>query len=129
MTFEAIGIVVSNMPKSIAFYELFGLKFTGYGDEGDHFEAKLPSGMLLMLDTESLVKQIHPDLEFGQGGRMSLAYAVETPAKVDELFKTVIENGGSVEREPFDAFWGQRYATVKDPDGNCVSIYAEQTKP
>ena len=26
--------------------------------------------------------------------------------------------------EPFDAFWGQRYATVLDPDGNGVDLYA-----
>jgi uncharacterized glyoxalase superfamily protein PhnB len=25
---------------------------------------------------------------------------------------------------PFDAFWGQRYATVLDPDGNHVDLYA-----
>ena len=26
--------------------------------------------------------------------------------------------------EPFDAFWGQRYATVLDPDGNAVDLFA-----
>ncbi|MFL6036949.1 MAG: glyoxalase, partial [Gaiellaceae bacterium] len=26
--------------------------------------------------------------------------------------------------EPFDAFWGQRYATVVDPDGNAVDLFA-----
>ena len=25
---------------------------------------------------------------------------------------------------PFDAPWGQRYATVLDPDGNSVDLYA-----
>ena len=27
-------------------------------------------------------------------------------------------------KEPYDAFWGQRYATVADPDGNAVDIFA-----
>ncbi|MGB5655838.1 MAG: glyoxalase, partial [Acidimicrobiia bacterium] len=27
-------------------------------------------------------------------------------------------------RAPFDAFWGQRYATVLDPDGNGVDLFA-----
>ena len=27
--------------------------------------------------------------------------------------------------EPMDAFWGQRYATVLDPDGNSVDLFAE----
>ena len=26
--------------------------------------------------------------------------------------------------EPWDAFWGQRYATLRDPDGIGVDLYA-----
>jgi uncharacterized glyoxalase superfamily protein PhnB len=26
--------------------------------------------------------------------------------------------------EPMDAFWGQRYAQVKDPDGTVIDLYA-----
>ncbi|HWF79810.1 MAG TPA: VOC family protein [Streptosporangiaceae bacterium] len=26
--------------------------------------------------------------------------------------------------EPWDARWGQRYAIVKDPDGNAVDLFA-----
>jgi len=26
--------------------------------------------------------------------------------------------------EPWDAFWGQRYATLRDPDGNGVDLFA-----
>ena len=29
---------------------------------------------------------------------------------------------------PYDAFWGQRYATVLDPDGNGVDLFAEIPK-
>jgi uncharacterized glyoxalase superfamily protein PhnB len=25
---------------------------------------------------------------------------------------------------PWDAFWGMRYAVVKDPDGNAVDLFA-----
>ena len=27
-------------------------------------------------------------------------------------------------KEPWDAFWGQRYAQLRDPDGNDVSLFA-----
>ena len=27
-------------------------------------------------------------------------------------------------KEPWDAFWGQRYASVKDPDGNQIDLFA-----
>jgi uncharacterized glyoxalase superfamily protein PhnB len=28
------------------------------------------------------------------------------------------------EKEPWDAFWGQRYAQLHDPDGVPVDLYA-----
>jgi uncharacterized glyoxalase superfamily protein PhnB len=31
---------------------------------------------------------------------------------------------GHGRKEPWDAFWGQRYAVVADPDGNHVDLYA-----
>jgi uncharacterized glyoxalase superfamily protein PhnB len=27
-------------------------------------------------------------------------------------------------KEPYDAFWGQRYANLADPDGNVVDLFA-----
>ena len=30
--------------------------------------------------------------------------------------------GVAVQQEPYDAFWGARYAVVSDPDGNAVGI-------
>jgi uncharacterized glyoxalase superfamily protein PhnB len=27
-------------------------------------------------------------------------------------------------KPPWDAFWGQRYAILEDPDGNHVSLFA-----
>jgi uncharacterized glyoxalase superfamily protein PhnB len=30
---------------------------------------------------------------------------------------------------PWDAFWGQRYATVLDPDGNSVDLFAALPSP
>jgi uncharacterized glyoxalase superfamily protein PhnB len=35
-----------------------------------------------------------------------------------------VDAGFSAKLEPFDAFWGQRYATLIDPDGNLVDLFA-----
>ena len=32
--------------------------------------------------------------------------------------------GFTVVKEPWDAFWGQRYAIVADPDGYMVDLFA-----
>ncbi len=55
-----------------------------------------------------------------------------TAEEVDRLHAALSEAGGGRHLEPFDAFWGQRYATLRDPDGNPVDLYApldEQPPP
>jgi hypothetical protein len=32
--------------------------------------------------------------------------------------------GHTGHKEPWDAFWGQRYAEVLDPDGNLIDLFA-----
>jgi uncharacterized glyoxalase superfamily protein PhnB len=36
----------------------------------------------------------------------------------------LIDAGFSGTNEPWDAFWGQRYARVSDPDGSKVDLFA-----
>jgi uncharacterized glyoxalase superfamily protein PhnB len=36
----------------------------------------------------------------------------------------VVEAGFTGEKEPWDAFWGQRYAQLADPDGVPVDLFA-----
>ena len=44
--------------------------------------------------------------------------------KVDELYSRIIQAGHDGEKEPWDAFWGQRYASILGPDGNSINIFA-----
>ena len=57
---DAIGIVVTDIAKSIQFYQMLGLPFETNSEE-QHVEAKLPSGLRVMLDTEEVVKSFAPD--------------------------------------------------------------------
>jgi len=43
-----------------------------------------------------------------------------SPQKASEL----VNAGGQAHKEPWNAFWGQRYAQAKDPDGNVVDLFA-----
>ena len=56
----------------------------------------------------------------------SVAEACHLPdaAAVDALYEQLTEAGHHGELAPFDAPWGQRYASVNDPDGNGVDLYA-----
>jgi uncharacterized glyoxalase superfamily protein PhnB len=121
-TFAAIGIVASDVAASTAFYEALGLDFAG---EQGHFEAELPGGSRLMLDTEDVMASVDPDYRPPAGaGRISLAFDCGSPAGVDERHNALVGAGYHSLRAPFDAFWGQRYATILDPDGNSVDLFA-----
>jgi len=55
---------------------------------------------------------------------MELAFKCDSPAHVDETFNKLTRAGHAGHKAPWDAFWGQRYAIVVDPDGNHISLFA-----
>jgi catechol 2,3-dioxygenase-like lactoylglutathione lyase family enzyme len=124
-TFNAIGITVADMARSLAFYRLLGLEFAPSEDAEGHVEFEGPGGVRVMFDTVSVIHSYDPDWHPPVGGpAMSLAFECTDPAEVDQLVAEVLQAGFDVHREPWDAFWGQRYATVLDPDGNRVDLFA-----
>jgi uncharacterized glyoxalase superfamily protein PhnB len=119
---NAIGIVASDVGRSIAFYRLLGVDFPEEGE--GHIEATLPSGTRFMLDEESVVKSFRPDWTRDTGNQLALAFECSSPAEVDELWNRANDAGFEADKEPWDAFWGQRYAQLRDPDGVPVDLFA-----
>ena len=120
---NALGIVVSDMARSIAFYRLLGLDVPETPGEG-HVDTFLPNGVRVMLDTEETVLSFRPDWTRERGNQLGLALECESPAEVDAVYARVMDAGFHGEKEPWDAFWGQRYAQLEDPDGVPVDLYA-----
>jgi uncharacterized glyoxalase superfamily protein PhnB len=120
---NAIGIVAADTARSIAFYRLLGVDFPEER-EGGHIEAALPSGVRFMLDSEEVIRSFRPDWTREIGNQLALAFECARPAEVDELYARVAEAGFQAEKEPWDAFWGQRYAQLRDPDGVPVDLFA-----
>ena len=120
---NAIGIVASDMGSSISFYRLLGLDVPDTPAEG-HVDTFLPNGVRFMLDTEDVVRSFRPDWERKTGNQLSLAFECASAVEVDEVYGRAVAAGFHGEKEPWDAFWGQRYAQVQDPDGVSVDLYA-----
>jgi len=120
---NAVGVVVSDMARSIRFYRLLGVDVPETPDEG-HVDTFLPNGVRLMLDTEDVVRSFRPDWTRESGNQLGLAFECASPAEVDEIYARVEAGGVSGEKEPWDAFWGQRYAQLRDPDGVPIDLYA-----
>lgn len=120
---DAIGVVTADLSRAVEFFRLLGVPFGDPGSE-DHLEAALPSGLRLMLDSEKVVQSFMPDWPKPVGQRLSLAFLQESPAAVDALVARIRAARFGVEKEPWDAFWGQRYAVVKNDDGLLVDVFA-----
>ncbi|MCF2533087.1 VOC family protein [Yinghuangia soli] len=122
--FTFIGMAVDDMAASLAFYRLLGLDIPADGDTRPHVEAPLPGGLLLVWDTVASIRTFHPDWEDAKGSRTSLAFTCADPAAVDAAYAALTAAGYAGPLAPFDAPWGQRYASVLDPDGNGVDLLA-----
>jgi catechol 2,3-dioxygenase-like lactoylglutathione lyase family enzyme len=120
---NAIGIVTSDMGRSIEFYRVLGLDVPETPDEG-HVDAFLPNGVRFMLDSEDVIRSFRPDWARQAGNQVALAFECESSAEVDEVYARVVAAGFDGEKEPWDAVWGQRYAQLLDPDGVPVDLYA-----
>ncbi|MBV8065335.1 MAG: VOC family protein [Actinobacteria bacterium] len=118
---DAVGIVSSDLARTRAFYALLGIEF-GEGD--DHVEATMPNGLRLMVDTEDVMRSFRPDWRRVDGNQVALAFACASPAEVDELYARIVDAGFRGEKEPWDAFWGYRYAQLLDPDGVGIDLFA-----
>jgi uncharacterized glyoxalase superfamily protein PhnB len=121
---DLLGMVVADMATSLAFYRLLGVDFPPEADAEGHVEVTLPGGFRLAWDTAEVMASFDPDRPTPAGHRMTLAFRCDTPAEVDALHAAVVDAGHRSYKDPWDAFWGQRYAVVVDPDGNHVDLFA-----
>jgi catechol 2,3-dioxygenase-like lactoylglutathione lyase family enzyme len=124
-TFAAIGIVTSDLAATLAFYRDLGIDIPAEADQAPHAEANLPGGLRLMWDPLDTIHSFDPDFAPAKGdGRISFAFACADPAEVDSAYARMLTAGHAGHKEPWDAPWGQRYATLHDPDGNAVDLFA-----
>ena len=114
------------MGRSLAFYRRLGLDIADDADAAPHVEVALPGGLRLAFDSEETIKSFDESWRSpGAGGhRLALAFACDSPDDVDATYASFIESGSKGHLEPWDAFWGQRYAVIVDPDGNHVDLFA-----
>ncbi len=116
MRLDAVGVTTSNLTKTVEFYTLLGFEFPEYKPDEDHLEAISKEGAVrLMIDGNQ---------KPGPGTTSAFALLYESPKEVDETFEKVKSAGHKTVTEPWDAFWGQRYAVVSDPDGYKIDLFA-----
>jgi uncharacterized glyoxalase superfamily protein PhnB len=122
---SAIGLVASDLPRTLAFYRSLGLDIPPEADEAPHVELALAAGFRLMIDPADTIRSFDPGWSAPTGShRAALAFECDSPADVDDVYAKVVADGFDGHLAPFDAVWGQRYASLVDPDGNGVDLFA-----
>jgi catechol 2,3-dioxygenase-like lactoylglutathione lyase family enzyme len=125
MKLDAISVTSTNLERSVQFYTLLGFTFPTLEADTKHIEPDTkPGDVRLMIDSADLIESIIGSRP-APPNHSSFALLCERPSQVDEVAKTIKDAGFTVVKEPWDAFWGQRYAIVKDPDGYLIDLFAQ----
>lgn len=129
---DVIGLITVDLARSLEFYRALGCAVPDDGPSDPAESEPAGAGHVdidlgatrLMLDTEAVMASFDPTWAEGPAGRVSLAARCDSPDAVDELHAVLTGLGRGSHLQPFDAPWGQRYASVLDPDGVRVDLYA-----
>lgn len=118
--------VVRDMAKSLAFYRLLGLDIPPELDEESMVEYQASNGFTLTWSLEAMFVQSGGDKwkDLPGRGRVRLSFHCGSPEGVDETYVRMTTAGYVGESAPWDAFWGQRFAQLLDPDGCMIDIFA-----
>jgi len=124
MKLDAVSVTSSDFAKTTRFYALLGFKFPKFEADAKHLEPVTPEGEVrLMIDDRELMKSL-TGKEPVPSTHSSFAIKCGSPAEVDAAAAKIGAAGFAVIKQPWDAFWGQRYAIVADPDGYLVDVFA-----
>lgn len=128
---DAVAVVATNMAESRAFYALLGFDFEGEGAfaSDEHIEPVRGAGEPRLMIDDAVFMEKLSGIAPKPPTHSIFAMLCETPAQVDETVATLSQAGHTILTAPWDAFWGQRYATVCDPDGYRIDLFAELDTP
>jgi uncharacterized glyoxalase superfamily protein PhnB len=125
MRLAGIEITSSNLRTTAAFYELLGFAFRPFTDEEKHIVGTPPEGdAKLLIDDRAMMAEVMGHAPTTPNHSI-LALEFDSPAEVDTVVEKMRTAGAKIYKEPWDAFWGQRYAVLGDPDGYAVDVFAK----
>jgi predicted enzyme related to lactoylglutathione lyase len=120
MQIAAVAVSATDLSRAVAFYELLGFRFPPLEPDTKHIEAD--GDVRLMIDDAAFLTELHGEAPRA-GNTAGFAVLFESPADVDAAAARVADAGHTVVTPPYDAPWGQRYATVADPDGYRIDLF------
>lgn len=123
-----VDVIGPDVEAAVAFYRKLGVSIPDeaiwrHGGRAHHVGITLPSGVELSLSSTELTSAY---AAAWSGSGSILITGVASRSAVDEVCGDLHSAGHAVFLAPIDAFWGSRYAIVRDPAGNHVGIMSPQ---
>ena len=119
---HTLGLIVDDMARSLAFYRHLGLPIPPEADHDEHVQGEEVGAPGLAWDTVGIIRQADPTWD-GGSGRIGIAFECDSFEDVNARY-AALEALGYGHNAPWDAPWGQRYARLRDPDGNRIELFA-----
>ncbi|MCS6926878.1 MAG: VOC family protein [Candidatus Binatia bacterium] len=115
---DNVGIAVTDLARSIAFYEQLGFtKSADYDADVKGCTMTAGSAVLFLFQTQANPQPVRrePTLAQNPPGIDHISFLVED---VDRIYQDLKAKGVQFDGEPADQEWGARLVGLKDPDGN-----------
>ena len=132
LVLDQLNLICNDMEATISFYRLLGLDIPDNAvwrtETGPHHvEVKMPNGFELAFDSNALacVYNSGSMQHTNSGTRNVISFRVQSSNNVDSICEKLKDLGHPVSQEPYNTFWGSRYAIIEDPDGNLIGIMSK----
>ncbi len=121
---DAVSITCRDFAETQKFYMLLGFEFPAFTPDEKHFEPITKDGDVRLMIDDATFMQSMTGRPPKPPTHSSFAMKCDNASEVDACIAKIKAAGFNVEKEPWDAVWGQRYAIVVDPDGYQVDVFA-----
>ncbi len=120
---DMLNIVVHDVEAAAEFYARLGLQIpdTLPAWQPHHRSAAGHGGLDVDLDSAAFAAHWNAGWSPDRAG-VVLGFRVAEREDVDALYAELTAAGHPGMQEPYEAFWGSRYAIVEDPSGNAVGL-------
>jgi catechol 2,3-dioxygenase-like lactoylglutathione lyase family enzyme len=128
--FNQLNVIVDDMDAAVAFYRALGMTVRFDGGEwpprsgARHVALDNGAGAIFELDNFAMTSIYHGGWRSPGTTRSSVILGFSLPSRqaVDDTYRALLTAGYTGCQEPYDAFFGARYAVVSDPAGNDVGL-------
>ena len=121
--FDQVNVIVGDMDACTEFYRRLGVVLPDDGPWNTyHRSAETRDGLDLDFDLASFASTWNDGARTAEPRGVVLGFRVATRDAVDRIHADMTAAGYRSLQEPYDAFWGSRYAILEDPDSNAVGV-------